>query len=68
MSGDPDEAVSKHDHGAVQGEGVTPVLDAKIQEQLGLALSQYTKELLDQPIPESFLALLAELEAREPKA
>ena len=28
-------------------------------------LSQYTEDLLSQPVPDSFLALLAKLEARE---
>jgi hypothetical protein len=70
MSGDQD-----HDNiGAnrsldvAQGHDDEPVLDVKIQQQLGLILSQYSQDLLSQPVPDSFLALLARLEARERQA
>jgi hypothetical protein len=52
------------------GEGdeeSAPFIDAQIQQLLGRVLSQCTEDLLRQPIPDSFLALLARLEARERK-
>lgn len=40
-------------------------LDPKIQEQLGRAFRSYCDDLLRQPIPDKFVVLLAQLEARQ---
>ena len=42
-------------------------LDARIQDALGRALKAHYDDLVSAPIPERFLVLLAELEARERK-
>lgn len=70
MSGDQDDhkAHSGSSFEGAQGDDDAPVLDAQIQQQLGRILSQYTQDLLSQPVPDSFLALLAKLEAREREA
>jgi hypothetical protein len=43
-------------------------LDDQTQLQLGRILNRYSQDLINQPIPDSFLALLAKLEAREREA
>lgn len=40
-------------------------LDPKIQEALGRALKAHYEDLVNAPIPDRFLVLLAELEAKE---
>ncbi|HMK90722.1 MAG TPA: NepR family anti-sigma factor [Methylocystis sp.] len=42
-----------------------PELDDATQAQLGRVLAKYSNELVNQPIPDIFLSLLAELEAKE---
>jgi len=48
------------------GKGIVP-LDPKIQEVLGKALRALSKDIVTEPIPDRFVALLAELEAKEGK-
>ena len=42
-----------------------PAMDLKIQEALGRALGAYTEDIVRAPIPDKFLLLLAQLEAKE---
>lgn len=42
-----------------------PELDAKIQGLLGRALQHHYDDLINAPVPDRFLVLLAELEAKE---
>jgi hypothetical protein len=42
-----------------------PELDPKIQQILGRALKAHYDDLISAPIPDRFLVLLAELEAKE---
>lgn len=67
MSCDTDdrETHSKSGCDGAQGDGGAPLIDAQIQQQLGCILRQLSEDLLSQPVPDSFLALLAKLEARE---
>lgn len=41
------------------------MLDAYIQERIGLVLRARSEDVLHEPIPEKLLALLAALEAKE---
>jgi hypothetical protein len=43
----------------------TPVLDSKVQAELGHQLSLYYSSLVNQPIPDVFISLLAKLDKRE---
>ena len=45
--------------------GETPPIDPKVQATLGAMLQQHYDDLVSAPIPDQFLVLLAELEARE---
>ena len=40
-------------------------LDPKVQEALGKALRAYSEDIVNAPVPDKFLSLLARLEARE---
>ena len=42
-----------------------PALDPKVQEALGKALRAYSDDIVNAPIPDKFMALLAQLEASE---
>jgi hypothetical protein len=42
-----------------------PELDVRIQHAIGRSLQAHYNDLLSAPIPDRFLALLAELEAKE---
>ncbi|MDE2579788.1 MAG: hypothetical protein KGL46_13370 [Hyphomicrobiales bacterium] len=51
-------------------DGLHPIsedaaLDPKIQEQLGRTFRAYCDDLIAEPIPDTFLVLLAKLEAKE---
>ena len=47
-------------------EGIA-ALDPKIQDVLGKALRAMSKDIVAEPIPDKFMALLAALEAKESK-
>lgn len=49
---------------AAQGQE-PPELDPRIQGAIGRALQSHYDELVREPIPDRFLVLLAELEAKE---
>ena len=53
--------------GGDDGETVTgqPILNEQIQAQLGQQLSIYYNSLISQPIPETFLKLLLQLDKTE---
>ncbi len=42
-----------------------PLLDRLTQAKLGRVFRDYCKGLIEQPIPEEFISLLAKIEARE---
>jgi len=46
-------------------EHEVPELDAKLQGLLGRALQAHYDDLINAPVPDRFLLLLAELEAKE---
>ena len=53
-------------HSTIASEDASSVvLDARIQARLGRHLSAYYTELVNQPIPDSFLDLLKSLERTE---
>jgi hypothetical protein len=52
---------------ATTGESEQIALDPKIQEELGRIFQSYCDDLVKQPIPDRFVALLAQLEAKERK-
>lgn len=68
MAGDGDGERKRPELDQARAEPDEPALDAKTQLQLGRILSQYSQDLISQPIPDIFLALLAKLEAREREA
>ena len=45
-----------------------PVLDQRVQEAIGRSLKAHYDDLVKAPIPDRFLVLLAELEAKELQA
>ena len=45
--------------------GREPYLDPKIQDVIGKALRSYSADIVAAPIPDSFMDLLARLEAKE---
>ena len=47
---------------------VRPALDQKVQDAIGRSLKAHYDDLVNAPIPDKFLALLAELEAKEVKS
>ena len=47
------------------GSGAGVVLDARIQDAIGRSLKAHYDDLVSAPIPDKFLMLLAELEAKE---
>ncbi len=52
--------------GEDQVDGVeTPFLEPHIQEQLGRVLRSFCDDLIHQPIPDKFVVLLAQLEAKQ---
>jgi hypothetical protein len=40
-------------------------LDPEVQEKLGEMFSSFCEEMLNQPVPDKFIVLLAQLEAKE---
>lgn len=49
-------------------EQLEPILDPKVQESIGRSLKAHYDDLVNAPIPDKFLVLLAQLEAREQRA
>lgn len=47
------------------GDDVDAALDARTQEKLGNIFRSYCDDLINEPVPDTFLVLLAKLEAKE---
>jgi hypothetical protein len=47
------------------GDDVDAALDARTQEKLGKIFRSYCDDLINEPVPDTFLVLLAKLEAKE---
>ena len=51
--------------GAEHGGDAEHLLDPKIQDSIGRSLKAHYDDLVNSPVPDKFLVLLAQLEARE---
>ncbi|WP_363350779.1 NepR family anti-sigma factor [Methylocystis echinoides] len=60
----PREAGDAHGDDQVDGVDVA-FLEPHIQEQLGRVLRSFCDDLIQQPIPDKFVVLLAQLEAKQ---
>jgi hypothetical protein len=49
-------------------EGSDPVMDPKVQESIGRSLKAHYDDIVNAPVPDKFLVLLAQLEATELRA
>ena len=58
-------ADSMDGNGVDDGEAMLPILDKEVQAQLGHQLSFYYSSLINQPIPDTFIQLLAKLDKTE---
>ncbi len=47
------------------GRQIMPTLDQKVQDAIGRSLKAHYDDLVNAPVPDRLLALLAELEAKE---
>lgn len=54
-----------HDDKSDDKDSVDVVLDPRIQEAIGKSLKAHYDDLIKAPVPDRFLVLLAELEAKE---
>ncbi|WP_296575341.1 NepR family anti-sigma factor [Phreatobacter sp.] len=54
-----------HDDKSEDKDSADVVLDPRIQETIGNALKAHYDDLIKAPVPDRFLVLLAELEAKE---
>ncbi|HYA79755.1 MAG TPA: NepR family anti-sigma factor [Methylocystis sp.] len=68
MSGHDEELEGQESGFAARSAADEPALDASTQLELGRILGQYSQDLINQPIPDILLTLLAKLEAREREA
>ncbi len=60
-----EDTPNMHNPSTTADDGQPPVLDERIQAQLGKQLSSFYKELVNQPIPQNFIDLLAKLDRQE---
>ena len=67
MAGDNGKGAKDQLPDGAPGAGDDTPLDAKIQEVLGSAFRAYADDIVKAPIPDKFLDLLSQLEARERK-
>lgn len=65
MSSDKEKDSSMLGSTALGNDQPTGTLDPKIQDAIGRGLKAHFDDLVSAPIPDRFLALLAELEAKE---
>lgn len=63
---DVDLEMTEPDRG--DGLELEPILDPKVQESIGRSLKAHYDDLVNAPIPDKFLVLLAQLEAQEQRA
>lgn len=61
-----DTAMSEPDGG--DNDDFELVLDAKVQESIGRSLKAHYDDIVNAPVPDKFLVLLAQLEATELRA
>jgi Anti-sigma factor NepR len=66
----PPDSTGQKDTAIMQGTTQAPdepaaILDERIQTQIGQQLSSFYKELVNQPIPQNFIDLLAKLDRQE---
>lgn len=50
------------------GDDMDFVLDPKVQESIGRSLKAHYDDIVNAPVPDKFLVLLAQLEAKEHRA
>ena len=50
------------------GDDMDFVLDPKVQESIGRSLKAHYDDIVNAPVPDKFLVLLAQLEAQEHRA
>jgi hypothetical protein len=62
--GAPPDGAGASDDASLEATGDV-VLDPKIQEAIGRSLKAHYHDIAQAPVPDRFLALLAELEAKE---
>ncbi|TCR68715.1 NepR family anti-sigma factor [Bosea sp. BK604] len=63
---DVDLEMTEPDRG--DDQELEPILDPKVQESIGRSLKAHYDDLVNAPIPDKFLVLLAQLEAQEQRA
>lgn len=56
------------DAGAGGDDGPELILDPKVQESIGRSLKAHYEDIVNAPVPDKFLVLLAQLEAQESRA
>lgn len=61
-----DSAMS--DPGLGDGDEIEMILDPKVQESIGRSLKAHYDDIINNPVPDKFLVLLAQLEATEQRA
>ncbi|HEY5794272.1 MAG TPA: NepR family anti-sigma factor [Bosea sp. (in: a-proteobacteria)] len=63
---DVDSAMAAPDEGGDQDSELT--LDPRVQESIGRSLKAHYDDIVNAPVPDKFLVLLAQLEATESRA
>ncbi|SEG44790.1 hypothetical protein SAMN04488115_105277 [Bosea lathyri] len=56
------------DSGGNDEDDVELILDPKVQESIGRSLKAHYDDIVNAPVPDKFLVLLAQLEATEQRA
>ncbi|WP_420101870.1 NepR family anti-sigma factor [Bosea sp. (in: a-proteobacteria)] len=54
--------------GAGDNDDLDMILDPKVQESIGRSLKAHYDDIINAPVPDKFLVLLAQLEATEQRA
>jgi hypothetical protein len=61
-------SVSMAESGAGNDDEVELILDPRVQESIGRSLKAHYDDIVNAPVPDKFLVLLAQLEAQELRA
>lgn len=61
-------SVSMAESGGGDSDEVELILDPKVQESIGRSLKAHYDDIVNAPVPDKFLVLLAQLEAQETRA
>jgi hypothetical protein len=61
-------SVSMAESGAGNDDEVELILDPRVQESIGRSLKAHYDDIVNAPVPDKFLVLLAQLEAQEIRA